>query len=711
MKARKPPAPLFTINNKIEKHRAVMDQAFIKMRLKTLDDWLKVPISKLESTGAKKTLNDNHYDVKSLLQSVYPNYPWNFESNGVINVQFFKKKENQNEFMEKLFYKFNLQTLEDWKDCTQFSVIKNGGASLVNYHFKGDFGKLLTSLYPNYPWQLHPSFSNPRKYFSSIENKKTFFNEIFCKLELITLEDWIKVPFAKIRKYGGDCIISYYKENIKNLLSGIYPNYPWKYCELWEYLGPNWLKSMQKQREFMNYLFRKFDLQSIDDWVHIPALKLSQNGGEKLVIYYEKDMRKLLQTIYPKNNWKFDPINNLKPNRQLKTIDKRRIMMDRLYIRLNLKNLGDWCKITAYKFECIGGKNLLTYYYRGDMKKLLVGIYPNYPWDFDLLKTNYKFFLDIENQRNFMDNLFKRLNLNNFDDWLHNQYKNILNNGGEKLLIYYNDDFQKLFSTLYPNYPWNFYALKIETSRRYFKSKENQKIFMEKLFKKFNLKTPDDWLHISTCKIAKKGGESLLRYYYKGNFHNLLKSLYPNHHWQFDKKIIFSALLEKILSIMKQYSIRQKCDWYRVPLDVYQINLFRRLNEIFPDEKWKRKNFLLRAKRTHQRLLFSMIEQIYPPHLIIENYRHPHLLYNSEIPLEYDIFIPALNLALEYQGEQHFDDMPATFPGIELFLMRDQWKESFSEQLLVRLIYIPFWWDKSFSSLLSTLSNANFLQN
>jgi hypothetical protein len=176
-----------------------------------------------------------------------------------------------------------------------------------------------------------------------------------------------------------------------------------------------------------------------------------------------------------------------------------------------------------------------------------------------------------------------------------------------------------------------------------------------------------------------------------------------DHPWNFDNGRTHSLLLRRILDLLEKYEIREKKDWYRVPLEISQIDLFRRLKEVYPDVHWSRDKFLSRGKRTHQRLLYSMTRRIYPCHLVIENYRHPRLLFTTKLPLEYDIFLPALNLAMEYQGEQHFDDMPSSFPGIELFQIRDQYKEIYSSQLSIKLVYIPFWWNNSYSSLLSTL--------
>lgn len=48
---------------------------------------------------------------------------------------------------------------------------------------------------------------------------------------------------------------------------------------------------------------------------------------------------------------------------------------------------------------------------------------------------------------------------------------------------------------------------------------------------------------------------------------------------------------------------------------------------------------------------------------MLEDYKHPDLRYTStRRKMELDIFIPALALAIEYQGQQHFSDVGSFTP-------------------------------------------------
>jgi hypothetical protein len=228
--------------------------------------------------------------------------------------------------------------------------------------------------------------------------------------------------------------------------------------------------------------------------------------------------------------------------------------------------------------------------------------------------------------------------------------------------------------------------------------------------------------------------------YYNRNSITLLQSIYPNYAWNFSQLKIQNQLtrgemkrdlmndafyllelhnyLKSLLkNCMKKYHITQKKDWYRVPLEfekneryyflLKKMNLFLydALKLSYPNEKWRKSNFLIRTKKTSQRLLFSQTQKIYPSLLIIEDYHHPKLILQSSV-LELDLFIPSLELALEYQGEHHYDDIPSGFAGIDLFQVRDKEKESLTEKLSIKLICIPYWWDQSLSSLQSSLQSS-----
>lgn len=66
------------------------------------------------------------------------------------------------------------------------------------------------------------------------------------------------------------------------------------------------------------------------------------------------------------------------------------------------------------------------------------------------------------------------------------------------------------------------------------------------------------------------------------------------------------------------------------------------------------------------------------------------------------MWIPSLNLALEYQGEQHYHNFAYAFGSSNShtsYTLRDKEKKRKSEESGIKLVEIPYWWDLSLSSL------------
>ncbi len=132
-------------------------------------------------------------------------------------------------------------------------------------------------------------------------------------------------------------------------------------------------------------------------------------------------------------------------------------------------------------------------------------------------------------------------------------------------------------------------------------------------------------------------------------------------------------------------------DWHAVRvedvdngiLQMHRNSLYEALATVYPEYEWNHQDFVGIVVGPHQqhdskaqKKLFKIVQSLFyryqssysptrsnysssKPVLlsIIPNYRHPSACYSrSKQPLELDIYIPHLSLALEYQGQQHYHD-------------------------------------------------------
>ena len=690
---------LFNVNRKkenyqsIENQRKLMEKLFIKLKLKSINDWIFISKNKFRLIGGK-TLLILYKNMKNILLSIYPNHQWNFELFNLNDLDkkkyYFKSIKNQQIFMDNLFTKLNLNSLEEWFSISQKNFINNGGEKLIE-EYKNDMKKLLLNIYPNFPWNLinnKLNYLNEIDYFKSIENQRNYMDNLFKNLNLNTLNDFVNISNIFYQQKEGNYLLSYYKDNFNSLLSTIYPNFPWNLR--------NVKKRIENYRKLMDQIYILFNLQSLDDWIHLPRAKImNENGGRRMLEKYNNDKKQLLIAIYPYYPWDFtnDKFIYLKNS---KIIQKHRKIMDNLFIQFNLKSIDDWLTIKRDLIVKYDGNIMKNY---RSVEFLLKAVYPDHHWDYlSNLKTYFKL---IENQRKFMDDLFIKFKLKSLDDWLNVERRKIFRAGGRGLLVgIYNRSLSKLLETIYPNFPWNFAPI-----LGYFKSIENQIQFMEELYKKLNLNSFDDWIYMKRSIIRNNGGNNLLHHYYNGDKKVLFRTIYPNFPWNFPKFELKEIIYYKLKSFIHLFNINQKKDWYRVPRSqIYgKYSLYRALKTIYSSVKWSKTKFFQRSKKSSQRLLFSFTQKIFPNILVIEDYYHPKLTNKNLGLYELDIFIPTLYIAMEYQGAHHYDDIPSGFSALELFQSRDLLKEQLAISNSIKIIYIPYWWDATLPSLLSTI--------
>lgn len=72
--------------------------------------------------------------------------------------------------------------------------------------------------------------------------------------------------------------------------------------------------------------------------------------------------------------------------------------------------------------------------------------------------------------------------------------------------------------------------------------------------------------------------------------------------------------------------------------------------------------------------------------------------------MELDVYVPDINLALEYQGKQHYVNILSVGEQ-KLYSQRDEEKRAICERAEITLIQVPYWWDWKKESLAASISN------
>lgn len=477
-------------------------------------------------------------------------------------------------------------------------------------------------------------------------------------------------------------------------------------------------------RDKMEELFHELKLKVLEDWLKVPRYKITKEHKLKVILQekYQGNYGEMLKSIYPNYNWEFGRREMQSAHSYFKLQENRRRFMDELFKNLNLKTMKDWLKVPRHYLQKSGGKSMLLYHYQNDMQSLLSSIYPNYCWEqknkvineikessnerrrnIEREKRKWKF-SKLEDQRSYMEMRYYELKLRSLGEWRLISRNTFIHhdNDGKKLLKRYANDMKRLLTTIYPNYDdWNEDDNEVEkrNNKEYYKEKENQRRCLEEIFKRYELKTMSEWTMVKKADILQCEGAVKLLKQFENSPKRMIQTIYANYPFE---DVYRNIKKQKIQRYIQRYDITEKRDWYRISNLHYNIRFL--LKELYPLERWSKETLKNRNKKTKQRLLFIMIKRFYHQHWVMEGYKHPTIM-NQTFQLEFDIFIPSYNLAVEYQGQQHYDDIPQFFNFQQAYQHLDEKKLTFSNDQSIVIIYVPYWWDTSKMSLQPILNN------
>eukprot|EP01114_Cavostelium_apophysatum_P016753 TRINITY_DN4827_c0_g2_i1.p1 TRINITY_DN4827_c0_g2~~TRINITY_DN4827_c0_g2_i1.p1 ORF type:complete len:353 (+),score=89.68 TRINITY_DN4827_c0_g2_i1:51-1109(+) len=321
----------------------------------------------------------------------------------------------------------------------------------------------------------------------------------------------------------------------------------------------------------------------------------------------------------------------------------------------------------------------------------------------------------LSDQRRFFDELGKKLQYKQWEDWYQLTPKQIEENGGGEILkFYYKASIPRALATVYPEVKWKLWKMN-RVPPGFWKNKQNQRAFLEDLGNHLGFKTFDDWYQINYRDVKSFGGAGLL-FWYKESLHDMIAEVFNEVTWDpgnfakrsqgFWKDVGLQR--DALDKLGKSLGVRSMEDWYKVTtkelpggiLHYYNGSMFRMLQKVYPEHNWVKKdqrwdwaNRKKAASKTQSRL-FGVVRSFFPSETeIFGNY-----VISVKEKIEVDIAIPSLNLAFEYQGRQHYKQTNV-YGKLEQQQAKDQQKRLICQREGISLIEVPFSWNGEVSEI------------
>ena len=583
--------------------------------------------------------------------------PINFVTNGVKRTpkpsNYWKDQQNVIQFLNELKTSLQLNSKEDWNSITTKQIQNHGGRSLLRQYSMYEIKCI------GYP-EGKLFFDKPiqsKGYWDDKTNVKEFLNKLKKKLNIQNIDDWNEITTKQIQDFGGSRLLNKY--SLYELKYLACPEGKLIFDKPKQNKPSGYWNNHDNIINFLNELKKNLNIQNIDDWNSITIKQIRYYGGSRLLNKYSLYELKCLAC--PEGKSIFDKPNQFKPSGYWKNKENVLQFLNELKIKLNLKSKEDWNSITQKQIENHGGRSLLHNY---SMYKLKCLGFPDGKLFFTKPLQSKGYWDDQNNISQFFDNLKQKYNLNTPEDWNLNLTKKIIQvNGASSLLRKYS--LYELKCLAWPNDDFIFDKPALRNNQKplsYWQNEENRNVFIQNLKMKYNLNSPNDWKRLSTKQIKLEGGFWL--------FYNNMEFLH--------KTIIhFDLSYDENNNSMKQTSFSLK-------------------------ELLESKNLF--NKRSAQKWLFLQVQNLFPHDEIVEDYFHPEISRESGFSVQFDIFLIQRNIAIEYHGQQHYEDIPSGFAPLEMHKNRDEEKRNLCLKHGIQLIVIPYWWDNKIDSLRETLN-------
>ncbi len=561
-----------------------------------------------------------------------------------------------------------------------------------------------------YPWL---DKRVPRGFWSDIENQRRYIKCLAKKLGYRKPEHWYKVKHSDFKNTRGNGLIaSYYDDSPYKAIKALIPDYDFKHW-LFDQASRGLWKKDEIQKEYLEWLFIKLGYKKPEDWYKITIQDVKDNKGGTLLKLYNGSARKAVQSNFPELNLKTELFKHI-PSDSWQREENRKKYFKKLGNILGYKKPEHWYRVKKKDFtDNDGGGLLVTYYHNSPSLavKTLCDCYDFKDWLFQ--KPPNGWWLDKENQKDYMISLGNILGYKEPSDWYKVSQSSFKNNRGNRLLELYQKSPIKIVQTFISGYDFKIWKFK-NVTLGFWSDKKNRKQYMEELGKELNFTQPEDWYVVTYNTFLKNYGSTFIGYYNDSPL-EAVREKYPYYDflpWLF-KHVRLNYWTD--MKHQKKYmdwlgkerlGYTKIDDWYNITQTRFNqnrgggllINHYRgspslAVMEIYPNYIWKPEEFSKHKK--NQKRIYNIVKSHF--HLkkdeIEWDYKHRKLRYKkSKYIMELDVFVPSQNLAIEYQGEQHF--IPITPWGGEKALQklqsRDQEKREACKKNGIILIEIDY---------------------
>lgn len=535
---------------------------------------------------------------------------------------------------------------DNWRELRASHLKSAGVGGMLSYH--GSLQRACAfvipeasrqSLQPRYQWSLP---AERRRFLTALAEARG--------IEPTAPGAWREVTNAVVLEHGGGGLLRLHGGSLAAALREAFPE-----AGSGILLGAraprgHW-KSLEARRQFLQDFARARGIQEPHEWRRVTTADVTRAGGSGMLAWYGGKLAPALQECLGAAFVQGREVAyaDLMQRWQWRSASERKRFLAWTGEVLNLRTDEDWASVTTTMLIAIGGEGLVEKYWDRIAEEILsarrkkpsatVGSGNGQP---KKMRRSRGYWDDWTNRRKFLEEVRAAYDIREPSDWKKVGPAEVQRMGGRRLLSRYSrwqEGLEDIFPELKKELPSAYLR---SVPQEHWEHEENVKAFLRHAASELQVEKPEDWLRVSHSQVTTLNGGSLLR----------------------------NMRLEKALQLLH------------------------------PDVNWARAR--QGPRKAAQRQAFLATKEVFPHEDVVEEHRLQVEEGGRNEAFELDIFVPGHSLAIEYNGEHHYHQM-AFMGSLEQQQARDMAKQQACEARGIRLVVIPYWWDRRAASLAATV--------
>lgn len=626
-------------------------------------------------------------------------------------------------YIEWLGELLGCKSLEDWYKVKTGDFENNYGATFLR-EYGDSMSSALRDLYPDYEWIPWFFVQVPNRFWQKSSNQRKYMDWLSDELGDLEPENWYGINKKLFEQNHGSGLLAQFGNSAIETVRNVYPEYkllPWKFK-----VCPNgfWLDDA-KIRTYLEWLGEELGYSKPKHWYKLSSKLMKANYGTSLLgNIWHGAARKAAYFLFPDYDWKPWLFNQV-PANWWKKAENRKEYLQWLGEKLGYSEPVDWYKAKKATFANNNGSGFLKEF--DGYQDAVMQSFPDFDWNPQLFtaKKN-RYWDDWKNRRACVDALGEKLNFTCREDWYKTKQSDFKKNDCGGIIHYFKGSIRAILKDAYPEYewlPWKFHS----TTRGFWKDRENRIWYLKWLGKKLTFSNPEHWYKIKRRNFFDNYGGALLNHWYHGSPIAAAQEMFPDYDWipwfflQVPRGFWLSDenCRDYMAWLEKQLGYTKPEHWYKVKRPDFHRNYgggFMTLRQnspllavmyLYPDFPWEPEKF--RRGLRAQKALLDCVMKLYPESIVKFNYMHPEMRFSgSNWKMEFDVFLPELALAFEYQGEGHYKPVSiwGGEEGLKVVQALDEQKRRACGAKNLTLIEVPYWWDRSEAELKKMIEAA-----